>query len=228
VKLIGINGFKESGKDTAYKLIAALAEHHGKTAVRRAFADNLKIAAAKALGYEGEPQHLIDAMNALKAEGGFVASGFKVLGAWDRSGVEKLTITGRKYLQLFGQKHREVFGDTFWIDQVLPDPGIKKYDLALPDLPSNVGQSEIDRALVEKFGINCDYAVVTDVRYENEAERVLDLGGVVLEIKRPGVESDGHDSERPLPPELVTHTIVNDGAIDAFKTKIEAFLGSLV
>jgi hypothetical protein len=38
-------------------------------------------------------------------------------------------------------------------------------------------------------------AVITDVRFPNEAELVHELGGVVIEIRRPGVTRSGHSSD---------------------------------
>lgn len=54
--------------------------------------------------------------------------------------------------------------------------------------------------------------IVSDVRFPNEAEAILAHGGVVLRLSRPGTgEGDGHASEVPLHPMLVTHEICNDG-----------------
>jgi hypothetical protein len=62
--------------------------------------------------------------------------------------------------------------------------------------------------------------VITDVRYENEAQRILDLGGVVWAIDRVGIKSDGHASERPLPADLVDWTIYNDGTVADLERKV--------
>jgi hypothetical protein len=53
---------------------------------------------------------------------------------------------------------------------------------------------------------------------------VLRLGGETWEIVRPGLESDGHSSENPLPRELVTRVIVNDGTVDDLREKVVAAL----
>lgn len=220
MKLIGINGFKTSGKDTAYVFIEDYANEQGLVAVRRAFADKLKVAAMKSLGYEGDDRALIALADALKDDGGFVNSGYRVLASTteQNSGHDSRKITGRQFLQLFGQKHRDVFGDNFWIDQVLPDPYALQY-------AQGWGEG-IEHDVAERFDL-ADYGCITDVRYANEAERILDLDGVVLEIKRPGVESDGHSSERPLPPETITATVVNDGSLKDLGTCVTAFVGSL-
>jgi len=102
-------------------------------------------------------------------------------------------ITGRRYLQLYGtEAHREVFGDNFWIDQALPDPCAPYYGRKDP----------------------FDLLVFTDVRYQNEAERIRECGGEVWLIDRPSVEDlpDSHASEN-----IDFHVdtrIINNGTLD--------------
>jgi hypothetical protein len=54
-------------------------------------------------------------------------------------------------------------------------------------------------------------AIISDVRFPNEAEAILERGGIVFRVNRAGCEGDGHASERPLPPELVTVDLWNTG-----------------
>lgn len=62
---------------------------------------------------------------------------------------------------------------------------------------------------------------VADVRYDNEAALVRDLGGKVIEIIRPGVgEVRKHESEDGISPHLIDHTIFNDSSIGAFKERV--------
>lgn len=53
--------------------------------------------------------------------------------------------------------------------------------------------------------------VVDDVRFENEAQAIRDLGGVVIEIKRPGLEPSDHRSECPPAAEYV---VTNNGSVE--------------
>lgn len=117
-------------------------------------------------------------------------------------------ITGRQYLQNLGVGARDVLGVNFWIDQVLPLDSLKR-----------------DQIWAGDSGLP-EWGVVTDVRFPNEAQRVLDLGGQVWEIVRPGLESDGHASEIPLPREHVTRTILNDGTITQLDGRVEDVLRS--
>ena len=78
----------------------------------------------------------------------------------------------REYLQRLGTEGgRGVFGDMFWIDQTLPLDLDHREELVL----------------------------VTDVRFLNEAERITDLGGIVLRVQGPTIvdgKERAHDSEK--------------------------------
>jgi hypothetical protein len=213
--LIGINGFKTSGKDTTYTILSHVYGDGDAFVQRVAFADKLKIMAALVLGYEGPPQELIDHMDDFKARGRIVTQ----LNQYEGNGPDDTmlgdpasikTLSGREYLQLFGAKARDVFGDNFWIDQILPYPafagGLDPLPLMYPD---------------------ADLVCVTDVRYPNEAQRVKALGGVVWEVLRPGTESDGHATETPLPPYLVDYKIINDGDLDVLEGRVVTALETL-
>lgn len=214
MKLIGINGFKTSGKDTTYKLVKSFATEfdkgHAGRVERRAFADNLKIMAALALGFEGDDETLIDFMNRMKEDGSVKSS---IYGGPE----QHQRLSGREYLQRFGQHAREVFGSSFWVDQVVPYP---RTSTEFVEIWQTLGRQG-DR--VGMPGIGC----ITDVRYPNEAQRVLDCGGVIWEVIRPGIESDGHSSEKPLPPEYVTYTIQNDSDLNGLAKKVVAALATI-
>lgn len=176
MRLIGLGGFKTAGKDSAFLAIQkALPDLNVQ---RVGFADKLKVLAAGTLGYEGSDERQIELMNECKEDWQFRISEHED---------HFTTFSGRQYLQWLGQHARIVFGDDFWINQVLPYH--EKLTHAYPGV---------------------DVLAVTDVRYQNEAERVLALNGEVWRIDRPGVESDGHASEVPLPDDVVNTIIVND------------------
>lgn len=217
MRLIGINGLKTAGKDTTYLTIKRLVEDayperdpEGRVE-RRAFADNLKIMAMLALGYDGTDEELISSADRLKAAGGIETQ----VPDTRPNTYHVSNINGRTYLQRFGEHARHVFGDTFWVDQVLPETGIADYDW-LP-IWGSVGRKGPEVGLP---ALGC----VTDVRYPNEAERTLALKGIVLEVVRPGLESDGHSTEKPLPRELVSYTLVNDGTLEDLADKVALFL----
>lgn len=222
MKIIGINGLKTAGKDTTYECVHDLLSY--KQIVKRAaFADKLKIMAMLALGYEGEPGELIALANKLKEDGGTVNSTF--IQASAKTGFPMphgKMITGREYLQQFGGRAREVFGESFWVDQVLPRPerGADPFQALKSIIDPWTGTPRGD------FDVLC----VTDVRYPNEAARILEYDGFagieakVWEVRRPGLKSDGHASEAPLPRDLVSAVIPNDGTINDLREQVEGAL----
>lgn len=124
-------------------------------------------------------------------------------------------LTGRQFLQNLGSHARQVFGDTFWIDQVLPQ--------GTYTVPGDWGERDTvvsNAAAVEERYPDVDVLCITDLRYPNEAERIKLLGGVIWEVERPGLASDGHDSEQPLPRALVDYTIVNDDTLDTLRARV--------
>lgn len=68
-------------------------------------------------------------------------------------------------------------------------------------------------------------AVVSDVRFPNEAEAIIEAGGVVIRLSRPGAgEGDSHASETPLPSYLVTFELANDSTPDDLVDRALALL----
>lgn len=59
--------------------------------------------------------------------------------------------------------------------------------------------------------------VITDVRFQNEADFIHSRGGWILEIRRSGISGSAHSSDRPLQADRVLH---NDGSLEDLKHKI--------
>lgn len=205
MKLIGINGFKRSGKGTVFEGIREFRFVENYRAEGKGFADKLKQYAALSLGYTGTPEELFEIGDNLKHDGVFIEV-WRSHGPADGNTCERDQITGRQYLQNIGNEARELFGEWFWVDQVTPNSpqALRRVWELPPDEP----------ALLP------DAACITDLRYPNEAERVRAIGGVVIEVTRPGTESDGHASEQPLPRDLVDYTLANDSSIHDLYEKV--------
>lgn len=112
----------------------------------------------------------------------------------EQDGATEHVISGREFLQFYGtEAHREVFGKDFWIDAVL-----------------------------DSYNAHGELLVITDVRFPNEAEAVLDEGGEVWHIIRPDADiaEDAHASEQALAPELITHTIQNNQDLAHLKASV--------
>jgi len=205
MQIIGITGFKRSGKGETAQ---ALSRNHTGLVYEIGFADKLKILAAEILGYKDlPPREAIALMDTFK-EDGFVDSTY--------AAGEGRHLTGRKFLQNLGGSARKILYDTVWIDRVLPQPTVE-FDMILRESYVNARQTQDD---LGQMYPDVDCLAFTDLRYPNEAERVLACGGVVWEVVRPGVESDGDASEQPLPRDLVTYTINNDGDLADLDVKV--------
>lgn len=212
--IIGLNGRLHSGKDTAFAEIDLYFAASGLKAKRIAFADPLKLSAALALGYQPKnAEEAVAICNDLK-EYGIIAIGDTRTAQGDDGEMwinsEDCGLTGREYLQFYGtEAHRNVFGKDFWVDACLP-----------------ASLSDVD----DKY-LDANVLVVTDVRFENEAQRILDLGGEVWQIaatERLGpLPDDAHPSEHPLPSALITHTVDNNNSIKEFALNLHAALDGM-
>ena len=54
--------------------------------------------------------------------------------------------------------------------------------------------------------------VIDDLRFNNEALCIKDMGGIIIEITRPGLTKMEHASEAGISPELVDITLANNGS----------------
>lgn len=215
-KIITINGYKRSGKGETGKAIQSVTSDYLLHAHTLGFADKLKVAACRNLGLlDLSDEECVTYMDYFK-EAGHITYGTM---PWARSSANT-TITGRKYLQWMGTEYRKIFGEDFWVDQVLPKPC---QPIAVAADPYRQAQV-INASAVEKSYPGADFVVFTDCRFPNEAQRTLDLGGEVWEVVHPQATSDGHASEQQLPRELVTRQIINDGTLDDLRYKVEQAL----
>jgi hypothetical protein len=212
--LIGLHGRAGSGKDTTFLAIQKWAEERGLTAVRRGFADKLKLSAARIFYPDIDLEGALKWADDVKMDPDvMIAEGF-LLRDYENIPIgfaDKTAITGRQFFQRYGtEAHRQVFGETFWTDQVLPvgysDPVQPKFWANFPD---------------------ADIAVVTDVRFEDEAQRVKDLNGHVWEIHRDEIDRGGgrtHASESPIPVDLIDQTIYNSASIEVLNSTVKSVL----
>lgn len=73
-------------------------------------------------------------------------------------------------------------------------------------------------------------AIWTDVRFPNEAEALLESGGRVIRILRPGQDTigeSGHPSEAGIGDVEVFATVVNDGTLQDLRNKVKAIAAVL-
>jgi hypothetical protein len=187
MKLIGLTGPARAGKSVVAETLA----HHnpGPTAIR-GFADLVKLSAAKSLDVTFHPDDV--GTKAVRRWADELKLNWSVQ-LTDGDGTVVHSISGRRFLQCFGtEAHRELFGETFWIDQM--DLDADGYELL----------------------------VIDDVRFEDEAQAILDRGGEIWRVVRHGRAKGDHRSEQPLPEELITHTIANTGTLAELKRAVRS------
>lgn len=159
--IVGLGFNKEVGKDTA---ATALGRELGFK--RIGFADKLK-----ELALEADPLVTTSARTVNVQVGhGRMKHVVQGLGGWDEA--KRTYPEVRKFLQDLGLAARKVFGDDFWINQVVLQAIAR------------------DRANL--------HTVISDVRFLNEAEALKAAGGLLIKITRPGRNGDSHISEQQL------------------------------
>ncbi len=100
----------------------------------------------------------------------------------------------------------------------------------------NIWINEFERRSKYFDDNNTEGIIVTDCRFENEADAIHKLGGIVVNITRPnnpytkkvkdgGVES--HLSEKELPKEKIDYYLINDGKPDQLLTNFQKILNSI-
>lgn len=217
MNIIGINGYKRSGKGEVGRAIDVLT-----LGVKQlGFADKLKVFAARSLGYTELPDSACVALMDVAKEEWFMD--VARYGTWDpktdgnagRISTGWTTLepvkqwTVRQLLQYMGTEARNVFGEDFWVDQVLPEP--------------TPGYEYADLELSHKYP-GAETLAFTDLRFPNEAQRIVGLGGFNIEVLRASATSDGHASEQRLPRALIKHVIHNDGTLDELKWEVNKVL----
>lgn len=205
MKVIGITGCKGSGKGESALQVKALFPDENVKIV--GFSDKLKVLAARALGFDRNDGALIALMDSMKRGAGisilYDEPDAPVSPYEDTSVLAYLS--GRQYLQEFGNNTRRLLGDEVWINAVLPPvTGPFTHQTALRQMYPDV-----------------DVLVIADVRYPNEATRIKAVDGVNWEVLRPGCEPDGHISEKPLSRGLIDWQIDNSGNLENLNHEVE-------
>lgn len=222
--LLGLHGPAQSGKDTAFAAIKSTAAEAGFRAARRGFADKLKLSAMLLFKPDATLEEAVAWADDFKFNGHILALTAReelhpeVEGSpsevWHEPDFE---ITGRQLLQRYGtEAHRDVFGQNFWVDALLPYHE-SHYDEDDPRGRPRWWDNFTDNAVDPLPHI----AVITDVRFPNEAERIHYLGGQVWRIDRHDLKrGDGHASEQNLDDSLIDHVLINGYGVDEYRKHV--------
>ena len=121
------------------------------------------------------------------------ADGFNHLALYDDfqhecDSTARSSMSMRTFLQRYGtEAHRDVFGQNFWVDHA-------------------IGAATMPNWLY----------IFTDVRFENEAEAIIERGGQVWRVIGINENTGDHASERPLSDDMISYTIDNSARGDGF------------
>lgn len=221
--LIALAGPSRSGKGTCASAIQAVADARGLSMQERQFSGPGKEYIAQAFRPElsGDERACIEWWESLKNEE--IGRVFVLGGTWI-DGVQHGTCSIQQYMQRMLQGARERWGDSFWTDKLLP-------------LYGELNNGTLDPKWWDSFdffgeGI-VDIAVISDLRQANEAKRVRELGGIVVDIVRPTNDdayrtSTGHITEQRLLEGLVDYEIVNDGTLDDLVSKATIMFSTII
>lgn len=106
--------------------------------------------------------------------------------------------TPRKFLQLLGTEFgRQMIWEPIWVESCM--------------------------AKAKK----AQHAVISDCRFDNEAQAIRDAGGIIIHVRRPNVQIQEHThaSESGISHDLINHFVVNDGDLVSFHQKITTIVG---
>lgn len=183
--IIGVHGFKQSGKDTLAKL---LVEEYGYR--RLAFADRVKDAIHIIFGV---PKELLYGSDEDKQKpSGVRWSDLKDVVREKKDDPEVLSV--RELLQIFATEICRSKIPSIWY-RYLPLP-------------------EGERL------------VISDLRFNNEADFLLSRGAHLVKVVRPSVVGMAHESEKGLPEEIMHHVIHNNDSLDVFFQRIRSWMKS--
>lgn len=214
-KLVAFAGRSRSGKGTCARVFAEEAAELGKTSLERQFSDNGKWALARIFRPTISRVDAVSWWEELKRDSVRI-----LLECYGSGHVEQVPL--QKFLQHGLQDGgRDIFGADLWTDRLLASPSAAESMFA----DSDIMPSWISTFFDEEAGVDpSDLAIISDLRQPNEAERVRDLGGLVIECYRPEnddayVTGSDHITERVLPRELVDAIIANDSTLEDLEAK---------
>lgn len=196
--IIGLNGFKGSGKDTVGRYLTD--RYHFRTA---SFAGLLKESAAALFGVEpvlwerlkNDPEARVRLSRTYSGDG-FI----------DAEEVYS-DISVREMLQRYGtEAHRQVFADDFWIRELF----------ARLDAEAGFG------------GSGWGDVAFTDARFDNELSAIRAVGGVNFRIERGTGDGDGHASEALPRADLIDAIILNTGTFEQLYAEVDMYLAPVL
>lgn len=224
-KLIALAGPSRSGKGTAARIIAEECAKLGLTSLERQLSDNGKWSLARifrpTIG-RVEAVAWFEELKKLPYTKITMRCSTSELGPLGRMLAE---VPLQKFLQHGLQDGgRDIFGVDLWTDRIIA-AGYRPN--TSPDYDEHLAW--IDTFFdAETDMVPTDVAIISDLCRPNEARRVRDLGGIVVEMVRPAVDDQyrtgaDHVTERRLPDHDVDLVIVNADGLEELEDTVRSY-----
>lgn len=138
----------------------------------------------------------------------------------DRSGICPETgVSYRVMMQTLGTEWGRVLNENVWVNLVG-----KKWDWVQRGCPFDTPVGEVSNVWLGDVPISSQGMVLSDVRFNSEAEWIRDHGGLVVYIHRDAEKQVGvlgHASELGICPTLVDYTVDNNGTLSQLYQNLE-------
>jgi hypothetical protein len=195
------------GKGATASLLKEWGEDRGLNVVIRGFADRVKLAVARQYKPDINLQQSVQWIDKIKDLGQVNLSYWMVPvegGQPRQTMIADLII--REQLENMGEEGRNMWGESFWIDQLLPD------------------DDNWTTRWLEEDGARIDLAIVHDMRYDNEMVRVREIGGKAWLITNgqpaPTPPEDAHPSRLGIHANRYDVIITNDGDLNKLRQTV--------
>lgn len=220
--LIGISGKKRTGKDTIAEHISSA---FGEKCISVAFADPIKDALSAA--YQ---TFNIQDLTGLS----IVLDDFYEGGRYDRDNFELPMSKAAIQYWLRGaiKVLHSLWGPTgVNLEDIQLKPGPWTIRKLMQELGTNIVGSvtpnywiDITRKTIESSTANGYTVLVSDVRYDHEADALRNIGAIMIFTQRDTSLTDDHISEAGITPKSTDHVIINNGTIEDLYSKVDKIL----
>lgn len=213
--LIGIHGIKRAGKDTTARFVKELVAESDPALVvyKRGFADYAKWSFARQFFPKIPMDKAIEWVDKFKDSDAAITY---PTDEYCATGSISRTIPFRECMaQAATEGARLLYGDDHWVRLLLPDQDERHVE---GWCESFMIPPKTDRDWPYSIA---DYCLITDVRFDNEVDRIHELGGKCWKVKRRDAEQAAidkakeqgrpiHASELGLPDDMFDYIIDND------------------
>jgi hypothetical protein len=112
------------------------------------------------------------------------------------------------------------------------DTFLIEWGMTMREMQQRIGTNAMRKGLHENVWVISSFAgysdndnwAFSDVRFPNEADAILEKGGTLIRIERPGIKSMDHPSETSLDNYPFENTLYNDCTLEEYHILIRKFI----